>query len=78
MSKYQFTPQALGDLLDIWSTIARENPRAANRVEAAILQRVIFSASRLSQAELGRSDVITCSLLGCVAVLQLFDRVRCR
>jgi plasmid stabilization system protein ParE len=42
MSKYQFTPQALGDLLDIWSTIARENLRAANRVEAAILQACDF------------------------------------
>ncbi len=32
MSGYQFTPQALGDLLDIWSFIARDSSEAANRV----------------------------------------------
>jgi plasmid stabilization system protein ParE len=35
MSKYQFTPQAVNDLLDIWSFIAQDNPEAADRVEAA-------------------------------------------
>ncbi len=38
MSEYQFTPQAVGDLLDIWSFIARDNPKAADRVEAAIFR----------------------------------------
>ena len=36
MSGYQFTPQASEDLLDIWSFIARDNPEAADRVEAAV------------------------------------------
>ena len=36
MSRYQFTPQATDDLLDIWSFIARDNPEAADRVEAAV------------------------------------------
>lgn len=38
MNEYQFTPQAVGDLLDIWSFIARDNPEAADRVEAAIFR----------------------------------------
>jgi plasmid stabilization system protein ParE len=38
MSKYQFTPQAEGDLLDLWSFIARDSPDAADRVEAAIFR----------------------------------------
>jgi plasmid stabilization system protein ParE len=36
MSRYQFTPQAAGDLFEIWSYIARDNLEAANRVEEAI------------------------------------------
>jgi plasmid stabilization system protein ParE len=38
MSRYQFTPQATRDLFDIWSFIARDNPDAADRVEAAVLR----------------------------------------
>ncbi len=38
MSKYRFTPPAEGDLLDIWSFIARDSAEAANRVEAAIFR----------------------------------------
>lgn|SRR5258708_5300096 len=38
MSGYQFTPQALGDLSEIWRFIARDNTDAANRVEAAVLR----------------------------------------
>jgi plasmid stabilization system protein ParE len=38
MSRYQFTPQAARDLLDIWSFIAQDNPRAADRVEAAVFR----------------------------------------
>ncbi len=34
---YQLTSKALNDLDGIWSYIAAENPDAANRVEAAIL-----------------------------------------
>ncbi len=36
MKKYQFTPQAAGDLFEIWDYIARDNPEAADRVEEAI------------------------------------------
>ncbi len=38
MSGYQFTPQAVGDLLNIWTFIAKDNPEAAERVEAAIFR----------------------------------------
>jgi plasmid stabilization system protein ParE len=36
MSSYQFTPQAIEDLLEIWSYIAGDDFDAANRVEEAI------------------------------------------
>ena len=38
MSGYRLTPQAVGDLLDIWSLIAKDNSQAADRVEAAIFR----------------------------------------
>ena len=36
MSNYQFTPQAVEDLFEIWSYIAGDDLDAANRVEEAI------------------------------------------
>ena len=36
MTRYRFTPQALNDLFDVWSYIAQDNPKAADRVEEAI------------------------------------------
>jgi len=33
MSSYQFTPQAIEDLFEIWSYIAGDDLDAANRVE---------------------------------------------
>lgn len=38
MSRYQFTPQAVDDLFDIWSFIAQDNPEAADRVEREIFR----------------------------------------
>jgi plasmid stabilization system protein ParE len=38
MSRYEFTPQATDDLLDIWAFIARDNPEAADRVEMAVFK----------------------------------------
>ena len=38
MSRYRFTPQALDDLFEIWSYIARDNLAAADRVEETIHQ----------------------------------------
>jgi plasmid stabilization system protein ParE len=38
MSGYEFTPQAADDLLDVWSFIARDNPEAADRIEAAVFR----------------------------------------
>ena len=42
MSGYQFTPQAVDDVFDIWSFIAADNPEAAERVEAAIFRACHF------------------------------------
>jgi plasmid stabilization system protein ParE len=38
MSGYQFTPQAISDLSDIWDFIAQNNPEAADRVENAVFR----------------------------------------
>jgi antitoxin ParD1/3/4 len=44
MSKYQFTPQAVADLLDIWSFIAEDNSAAADLVEEAVFRACDFLA----------------------------------
>jgi plasmid stabilization system protein ParE len=44
MSRYQFTPQAVDDLFEIWSYIARDSVGAANRVEAAVHSACAFLA----------------------------------
>jgi len=36
MIRYQLTPQALGDLFELWTYIALDSPAAADRVEEAI------------------------------------------
>jgi len=42
MSQYQFTPEAVDDLFEIWSCIAADNLEAANRVEEAIYSPARF------------------------------------
>jgi plasmid stabilization system protein ParE len=44
MNKYQFTPQAVTDLFEIWSFIAQDNPVAADRVEEAVYRACDFLA----------------------------------
>jgi len=44
MSRYQFTPQAVDDLFEIWTYIARGSARAANRVEAEVHNACAFLA----------------------------------
>ena len=44
MSSYQFTPQAVADLFDIWSFIAQDNSAAADRVEDAVFRACDFLA----------------------------------
>jgi plasmid stabilization system protein ParE len=44
MSRYQFTPQAVDDLFEIWSYIARDSVGAANRVEVAVHNACAFLA----------------------------------
>ena len=44
MSGYQFTPQAVADLFDIWSFIAQDNPVAADQVEDEVFRACDFLA----------------------------------
>ena len=45
MSKYQFTPQVVADLFEIWTFIAQDNPTAADRVEEAVYRACNFLAA---------------------------------
>lgn len=44
MSQYQFTPEALSDLFELWSYIAADNVDAANRVEEAVYAACALAA----------------------------------
>ncbi len=44
MSRYQLTPQAVDDLFEIWSYIARDSVEAGNRVEDAVYKACAFLA----------------------------------
>jgi plasmid stabilization system protein ParE len=44
MSKYQFTLQAITDLFDIWSFIAKDSAPAPDRVEEAVFRACDFLA----------------------------------
>jgi plasmid stabilization system protein ParE len=44
VNSYGLTPQAVDDLFDVWSYIARDNIDAANRVEASIYEACAFIA----------------------------------
>ena len=44
MSNYQFTPQAVSDLFDIWNFIAHDSPAAADRVEETVFRACEFLA----------------------------------
>jgi plasmid stabilization system protein ParE len=46
MEKYEITPEAVGDLFDIWNFIAQDKPEAADHVEAAIFRSFDFLADR--------------------------------
>lgn len=44
MTPFQFTPQAVDDLFDIWNFINQQNSRAADRVQASIFETCEFLA----------------------------------
>jgi plasmid stabilization system protein ParE len=44
MSRYSLTPQAVEDLFEIWSYIARDSVEAAKRLEAAVYKACGFLA----------------------------------
>ena len=46
MEKYEITPEAVGDLFDIWNFIAQDKPEAADHVEVAIFRSFDFLADR--------------------------------
>lgn len=46
MSKYQFTPEALSDLVELWSYIAADSVDAADRVEAAVHAACTLAADK--------------------------------
>jgi plasmid stabilization system protein ParE len=56
MSQYQFTPQAVSDLFDIWNFIAADNLAAADRVEEAVFRTGTFLADS-PHAERTRTDL---------------------
>ena len=56
MRHYKFTPQAADDLFEIWSYIAHDSVRAANRVEDAIYKACAFLAEGPSRGSL-REDL---------------------
>jgi plasmid stabilization system protein ParE len=45
MTNFQFTPQSITDLFEIWRFIAEDNPTAADRVEEAIFKACEFLAN---------------------------------
>ncbi len=44
MNRYQFTPQAVEDLFEIWRYIARDSIEAADRLESAVYKACAFLA----------------------------------
>ena len=46
MSQYQFTPEALSDLFELWSYIAADNVDAADRVEEAVYAACLLAAEK--------------------------------
>lgn len=44
MNRYQFTPEALTDVFELWSYIAADNVDAANRVEEAVYAACALAA----------------------------------
>ena len=42
MTTFEFTPQALADIFEIWNFIAEDSPTAADRVEDAIFRACDF------------------------------------
>jgi len=43
MSSYQFTPQAVEDLFEIWSYIAGDDPKKGCRLAKACATRQVYS-----------------------------------
>jgi hypothetical protein len=51
MNRYQFTPQAVDDLFEIWSYIAADNVAAAESVEDAVYSACSFLEEQMSEKQ---------------------------
>jgi plasmid stabilization system protein ParE len=58
MKGYELAPEALADLQEIWAYIARDNPAAADRLEADIYQacELLARNPRLGHKRLDLTD----------------------
>ena len=76
MSRYEFTPQAIEDLFEIWSYIANDDSEAASRVEEAIYAACAFLADTpLAGRIRGRLDFLAVALLARATLPELLDCV---
>jgi hypothetical protein len=76
MEKYQLTPEAVSDLLEICDSISQDNPEAADRVEdgfAGLRPSCQFS---IGWSRKERSDSPASPLLGGATVFDLLSRLR--
>lgn len=76
MSRYEFTPQAIEDLFEIWTYIPSDDSEAASRVEEAIYAACAFLAGHSTRrAYTGRLDCPAVALLARATLPELFDCV---
>ncbi len=57
MTGFRFTPEAAGDLFEIWSYIASDNQDAAERVEAAVYHACAFLAQAPQSGQMRREFI---------------------
>ena len=77
MEKYQLTPEAVSDLLEICDFISQDNPEAADRVEDAVLRACdLLASSPFSWSRQERSDSLASPLLGGATVFDVLNRLR--
>ena len=76
MDRYQLTPEAVSDLVEICDFINQDNPEAADRVEDAILRACDLLASSPLASRKERPDSRASPLLGGATVFDVLNRLR--
>jgi plasmid stabilization system protein ParE len=76
MGSYQFTPQAVDDLFEIWSYIAGDDLEAAHRVEEAIYAGCGAAADSPLAGSIREDLTAPGAVLACATVPELLDCVR--